>query len=243
MNLSRQRFLLNSRLLGCLLVALILGGCVTTGTDGPRRKAFSMESVIKTDIDTVLEFHVEGMRELLQQLMVKLYKRNPRELAKSPYGGTIEANVEILFNRITDFGFPGLYGRTGTEAMNLAVNEDYDGDRVFALVAGLTAMVMASYEYQVEFYLFDTVDPQKLYNSARNIEIAVWKIKNDRRANGELYLLTNSLSHEARNFSYERLFGKLIATQDNIAVIMADKQNRVLKKVLQNMATAVFLPI
>ncbi len=104
-------------------------------------------------------------------------------------------------------------------------------------------MVMAAYEYKTDFYLLDTVDEQKLYNSARNIEIAVWKLGHDVNTNGELFLYTNSLSGEPVNLSYERLFGKLIATQDNLALVIADKNNRVIKNVIQKMATAVFLPI
>jgi len=35
----------------------------------------------------------------------------------------------------------------------------------------------------------------------------------------------------------------LIATQDNMAIILANKKQRGIKKIIQNMATAVFLPI
>ena len=114
---------------------------------------------------------------------------------------------------------------------------------MFVFVIGLASMIMASYEYKTDFYMFDDVDPQKLYNSARNIEIAVWKIEHDRDENGDLFLYTNSLPGEETNLSYERLFGKLIALQDTMAVIMEEKTQRVIKKVLQRMATAIFLPI
>jgi hypothetical protein len=56
--------------------------------------------------------------------------------------------------------------------------------------------------------------------------------------------MSNSLANEEiRNLSYERIFGKLIATQDNIAIIIAGKKNRAIKTVIQRMATAIFLPI
>jgi len=231
-----------ARWFGCMLLLLSLGGCATAGGEGPPRKSFEFNSVAKSDLGSVIEFHVENMRQMLGRLMVKLYRRNPRELAKSETPD-IRTNMERLFGRIEDFDFPELQGRTGAEAIQLALSEDYTGDRVFAFMAGLTDMVMASYEYRDEFYLFDSVDPQKLYNGARNIEIAVWKIGHDRDSNGELFLLTNSRPGEIENLSYERLFGKLIATQDNLAEIMADKQNRIIKRVMQKMATAVFLPI
>jgi hypothetical protein len=105
-------------------------------------------------------------------------------------------------------------------------------------------MIMKSYNYKTKFYMIDSVDPQKLYNCARNIEIAMWKLSNDRDSKGELFLMSNALSEkEIINLSYERLFGKLIATQDNIAIIMAGKKNRTIKTVIQRMATAIFLPI
>ena len=53
----------------------------------------------------------------------------------------------------------------------------------------------------------------------------MWKLSNDRDSKGELFLMSNALSEkEIINLSYERLFGKLIATQDNIAIIMAEKR-------------------
>ena len=91
--------------------------------------------------------------------------------------------------------------------------------------------------------MFD-VDPQKLYNCARNIEIAVWKLEHNLDANDELFLYSNSQTDETiSNLSYERLFGKLIATQDNIATIIANKKNRTITSVMQRMASAIFLPI
>ena len=104
-------------------------------------------------------------------------------------------------------------------------------------------MIMKSYDYKSEFYIFDTIEPQKLYDCARNIEIAVWRLSNKVDSHGEPFLYSNSLPDEEVNLSYERLFGKLIATQDNIARIMAGKKQRTLKKVIQRMATAVFIPI
>lgn len=227
----------------CLILGLsLLTACAAIQADGPTRKPFKLESVIKSDIDTVVEINLEIVQDHLRRLMVKLYKRNPRELAKSRHN-TIPENIDRLFARTDDWTFPELDGKTGIAALYLTFDDAYQGDRVFALMAGMTSMLMASYDYKTEFYLFDNLDAQKLYNSARNIEIAMWKLSNTLDARGYPYLLTNSRIYEVPNLSYERLFGKLIATQDNLAVVIADKNNRVIKKVLQNMATAVFLPI
>ncbi|MEE9552055.1 MAG: hypothetical protein V3V89_03325 [Gammaproteobacteria bacterium] len=210
--------------------------------EGPGEKKFNIKSLAKSDIDTILDIHVQEARNHLQELMIKLYKRNPRELKKSKYK-TARENIVRVFDLEHEWNFPELEGKKGADAIQLAFDNSFEGDRVFSFIVGLTSMLMASYEYKTEFYLFDTVDPQKLYNSARNIEIAVWKIEHDMDMNGELFLYSNSLPGEVTNLSYERLFGKLIATQDMIAIIIADKTNRVIKKVFQSMATAVFFPI
>jgi len=104
-------------------------------------------------------------------------------------------------------------------------------------------MVLDSYNGQQEFYLMDELDPQKMHNAARNVEIAVWKLSNDKNTKGQLYLLSNEMSDAATNLSFERLFGKIIALQDSMAVIVSDATNRHIKNVIQSAASAVFMGI
>ena len=81
------------------------------------------------------------------------------------------------------------------------------------------------------------------YRLIRNIEIAIWRLSHYRDDKGELFLLTNGLNTQVINLSFERLFGKLVATQDTIAAIIAESSRRRIKNVIQRLATAVFLPI
>lgn len=209
----------------------------------PVQEGTGISQIAKSDIDNVLDVHIKQSKNLLRELMVKLYKRNPRELKKSELK-LIDEQLVRLFDLEHTWDFPEFEGKYDVELIRLTFNDDYKGDRVFAFIAGLMSMIMKSYNYQSEFYLFDTVEPQKLYNCARNIEIAVWKLSNNLDTNGQPFLYSNStLDEEVTNLSYERLFGKLIATQDNITTIMAEKNNRTVKTVIQRMATAVFLPI
>ena len=60
---------------------------------------------------------------------------------------------------------------------------------------------------------------------------------------GPLLLLSNEMSGPASNLSFEREFGKMIATQDTAAQVAAQRTNRTIRKVVQTLATAVFLPI
>jgi len=234
------------RLATILLLAalMIAGGCGhdSEKEEGPKKKSFSVKSLGKSDIDGVLDIHVQEIRSYLRLLMQKLYKRNPRELEKSRYPDA-DKNIARLFDEQHDWKFEELENRKSIDAIQLAFDQTYEGDRVFALMAGLTSMIMAAYGNKTDFYMLDKVDPQKLYNSARNIEIAVWKLEHDVDIGGQLYLYSNSLPGEESNLSYERLFGKIIATQDNIAIIVSGSTNRVIKKVIQELATAVFLPI
>ena len=117
------------------------------------------------------------------------------------------------------------------------------GDRVATFVVGLRSMIHNAYSNKTEFFFFDELDPQKLYNSARNIEIAVWRLSNVRDKRGQLLLVTNSMNTGIANLSFERLFGKLVATQDTIALIISESSRRRIKNVIQRLATAVFLPI
>jgi len=232
---------MNQKSLTVSITLLILLPACAQQLDNTRTRV-NVKSLAKTDIDNVLDIHVREARSYCRRLMIKLYKRNPRELKKSPVPD-INRNLRRIFDETHNWQFRELGNRKGVDAIYLTFDESFEGDRVFAFIAGLTSMIMASYDYQSDFYMFDTVDPQKLYNSARNIEIAVWKLGHDLNANGEPFLYSNSLPGEVTNLSYERLFGKMIATQDTIALVIAGRTNRVIRRVIQRMATAAFLPI
>jgi len=226
------------------LLVLFSGACSRESKpdQDPAETEFSAQSLAKGDIDNVLDIYVHEVRQLLRELMVKLYKRNPKQLKKSPFND-IDKNVSRVFDKHHDWSFRQLDYKESVDAIKMTFDDAYHGDRVFSFIVGLSSMLMASYGDKTDFYMLDDVDAQALYNSARNIEIAVWKLSNNRDKHGELFLYSNSLPGEETYLSYERLFGKLIANQDTIAIIMQSKNKRLIKKVFQKMATAVFLPI
>ena len=110
------------------------------------------------------------------------------------------------------------------------------------MIAGLGGMVLTAFDGRYESYMFDDIDPQRISNAARNVEIAVWKLSNARGADGALLLLSNEMGTPP-NLSFEREFGKMIGTLDLLSTIIAEKSNRTVVKVVQSMATAVFLPV
>jgi hypothetical protein len=112
-------------------------------------------------------------------------------------------------------------------------------------IAGMGAMLNAAFEEKTEFFMIDELDPQKLYNSARNLEIAAWKLANARDAAGLPLLFSNETGQAAQpaNLSFEREFGKMIGNLDLLSALIADKGHRTIARVAQSLATAVFLPV
>jgi len=221
-------------LVGSLAVLLVLTGCAASG-------AFEPGQLAKTDVDRVADAHRRDVFAHLRLIAEKLYRRNPREWKK---GGqpSMEAALARLFDASAAWRLPELGERRGTEAVLLALREDYRGDRVAAFVAGLGGMLHDAFNGKTEFFVMDDLDPQRLYNAARNLEIAAWKLAQARAGDGELLLLSNEIA-PVPNLSFEREFGKMIGNLDLLSRIVADKLNRAVVKVVQSMATAVFLPV
>lgn len=223
---------------------LVICACSTNpapGKQAARGSGLEPTQLGKSDMDRVSEAHLQDAMAALRGLADKLYKRNPKELKKGGWAKADDA-VERLFGKQHNWRFPELEGRYGTDAIALAFKADYRGDRVFALMAGLGGMTLTAFGDRYEFYMLDDIDAQRLYNAARNVEIAVWKLGHDRDGEGGLLLLSNEIGATA-NLSYEREFGKVIGNLDTLSHIVADKTNRTVVKVVQSMASAVFLPV
>ena len=227
-----------------LVLLLALSACSTNprpGKNASRGQGVEPTQLIKSDMDRVSEAHLQDVLSSLRLLTEKLYRRNPRELKKGGWAKAEDA-VDRLFGKQHNWRFPELEGRFGTDAMQLAFKADYAGDRVFALMAGLGSMTLSAFGDRYEFYLLNELNAQQLYNAARNVEIAAWKLANVKDGEGHALLLTNDTG-PVPNLSFEREFGKIIGNLDTLSRIMEDKTNRTVVKVVQSMASAVFLPV
>ena len=222
-----------NRLIFPMVCLILLSACSSS--------AVRLQNLAKSDINMVADSHIRQSNELLRTLIVKLYKRNPRELNKTP-GQTIAGRLAQIFADPASLQFKELEMRQSIDAILLSFDENYSGDRVFALGVGMRGMLYKAYSEQSELFLFDQLDAQKLYNSARNIEIIAWRLAHRRTSQGELFLLTNSIEKPV-NLSFERLFGKMIALQDMMATITADRTERTINKIVHSIASAVFLPV
>jgi len=217
----------------CLLL-IFSYGCSSSGD-------FHIKKLAKTDIDDVSEIHMQQALFLLKNLTEKLYKKNPSELKKNE-NQTIESRIDQIFKCPPDKNIAELDNKEGSEAILLGFEPEYKGDRIFAMMFGLYTMIHKSYNSKCELFIPDSLNEQSLYNSARNIEIFVWRLNTKLKEDGQPLILTNSLEGEVKNLSYERIFGKLISLQDTMALIVSYKTGRIIKEVVL-FAGMAFLPI
>ena len=229
-----------------LLLTLFLAGCANQDIqrkDGSHSaQAFSLSRLAKNDVDTFTEISQREMLRSLRLLTEKFYRRNPQEFRKSGFDSA-EAATARIFDQIPKWLESPLAQQNWEEYFGLTFLDGYTGDRVYAFMGALTGMIMASYNHQTRFFLPDELSAQKIYNSARNIEVAMWKLSHARTRNGGMFLVSNTLDGEAQNLSFEREFGKLIAMQDVLALLIEDKSNRSISRVIQGAASLAFLPI
>jgi hypothetical protein len=196
----------------------------------------------KTDFDRMADHEIRENIQSLRSLMIKLYKRNPVELKKST-SEDAEKMVNWVFNGNHDWNFEAINNVQGNEAIYLTFNEDFKGDRVLPFIVGIYTMLLKAHGGKKEFYLFDSIDPQLLYNASRNVEIAAWKLSNTKDASGRLFLVANEINAKENNLSFEREFGKIIGRTDFIAFTLSEKMERSITRIIQNLATGILIPI
>lgn len=234
------------------IVLLISFTCITACVNNPLYQknkvpelsdSSSINQLIKTDFDRMADMEYSNNVSSIRILMIKLYKRNPRELAKSTSN-----NAEKMAEYVFDSGhqhnwlFKEIHQKQDIAAIHLTFDADFQGDRVLAFIVGLHTMLAKAHENKTQFFLTDSLDPQRIYNVARNFEIAAWKLSNSLDNQGNLYLLSNEINEIDHNLSFEREFGKIIGRTDFFATALAEKSQRFISRVAQSLATAVFLP-
>ena len=222
------------------ILAPVLVACTDPpprGSGLPPPRPLGIDTLLKSDVDTIIELAMREELLLMRRLLWRLYRFNPDELAKTP-GATMFSRERQLFD---DGQVPTAEtgGRRGAAAIAAGLDDAYRGDRVFALVFGLKSMMLDSFGGDRHLYLTDSLDPQRIYNAARNLEVALIRLGADRSPTLRIEGKRPCDPHE----SVEHLFGRLIALQDLSALAAAESQQRVLKLILQTAASAVFLPV
>ncbi len=222
---------------------IFLCGCQAQQQNGPvKSQNFRLADMAKSDIDLVAEVSIRHSNKYLRELAEKLYRRNPSQVKGS---GTFEENLKESINRIfSKQRSQSFQKKRAADLIMLTFSENFQGDRIAAFISGIRDMQFDAYGGKEEFFLLDKFDPQKIYYLARNIEIASWRIRNKKQANGNLYLESVGVGKKGHtNASSERLFGKLISLHDHFAYVIAGTTNRTIKNVVQGLASAIFFPI
>ena len=228
-----------------LLLSLTISACATSEpiSNKPiplQNDRSSINQLVKNDMDRMADIEMRENTQSLRNLMIKLYKRNPHELQKST-SDSVDKMVDWVFEGDHDWKFEAIENMQGTDAIFLAFNSDYQGDRVLPFIVGLQTMLIKAHGGKSEHFLTDSIDPQHIYNVARNFEVAAWKLSTARDAQGNLYLITNQIG-DNNNLSFEREFGKMIGRTDLYAIALAEKSQRLISRVVQSLTTLLFLP-
>ena len=179
--------------------------------------------------------------ESLKILMIKFYKKNPNQLKKST-SDNAEKMTNWVFNGNHNWKFKRINNAQGVDALNQVFDDNFEGDRVLSLITGLYTMLIKAHGDKKEFYIFDSLDPQKIYNSSRNFEIIVWKLSSKKNNKGQLYLISNEIGSSQANLSFEREFGKIIGRTDYFAFTLSEKTERAVTRAIQSFTTGIFLP-
>lgn len=211
-----------------LLCALTCAGCKSTppvnGHVVPEAK-LTKGQLIQSDPNRMANLEIRNNLDTLYLLMDKLYKRNPSEWKKSNATSLEQAQSHVRNAIDKHTALPGLALRD-TKAMQLALDLQFKGDRVSTLIYGIGDMLITAHGGKRELYLIDGLDAQRVYNAARNIEIAMWLLARRKDNTGRPLLLSNALSEHEQNLSFERLFGAMIGRTDLVAEFTAEKYRR-----------------
>jgi len=231
-----------------LLIAplcLALGACgLLAPTPAPHGEVQGASSsgaeLAQSDVNRFATLGMRDNLDSLYRLLDKLYRRNPAEWKKTA------SSRELAIKRVRDAiearqSWPELQGRHDIQALSLALTPDFSGDRAAAFIYAAADMIIVAHGGKTRFYLIDGFDAQYLYNAARNVEIAAWILNNRKNPAGQPLLLSNDISDNERNISFEREFGKIIGRIDLLAEMTTEKYKRAGISYLQNLVGGSFL--
>lgn len=232
-----------------LLVALALvslAGCASRAptTRGQTQVApMTPAELAQSDVNRVATLGMRDNLDSLMRLADKLYKRNPAEWRKTSATSRDEALMKLRSTIDKRTSWPELQGQRDIAALSLALSPGFSGDRVGAFIVASADMLITAHGGRTSLYLINGLDPQYLYNAARNMESAVWLLASRRTATGQPLLLADEISGTQRNLSFEREFGKIISRLDLLAEVVSEKYRRSVISYVQNLVGGTFFQL
>lgn len=227
------------------IIIFLISSCGGPGlerNDSTQYDKGSFNQLGKFDFDRMADYEVRENFESLKKLMIKLYKRNPKELRKTSSDNAEHVANYFFSNPTHKWNIEEINFKRDFDAIYQTFDKDFEGDRVLSLIAGLYTMIVKAHGGKTEFYIIDSIEPQNLYNLARNIEIVVWMLSTKKNDKGKLFLLTNEKNENISNLSFEREFGKMIGRTDYFAYTLSEKTERVITRFIQGAVGTVLIP-
>ena len=229
-------------------LAALLSGCASeapTSRGEVKGQDFSANELLQSEGNRTAKNATLANQRSLLLLADKLYRRNPAEWRKSAATReTALAQLELAL--LSAQPWAPLAGQRDVAALSLALSPDFAGDRVAAFIVACADTIVTAHGGKREFYYLDGIDPQHLYNAARNMEIALWILNTRRDAQGQPLLLANEIGPDSRNLSFEREFGKIIGRLDLLASYATERYRRAVIGYVQGVVAApllAFLPV
>ena len=191
------------------------------------------KNLAKSDVDMITDIKIQKLNEYVKTLAIYLYEKNPQELAKTPQL-TMEHRLAQILEFPNSIGYEEIDYLQSTKAVELSFSKEYQNDRVFALMLGINSMLKSSYNNNTEMFVYHKLNPQALYNTARNLE----RINHRLRIEGQSADPLLNLDYTDEKRSAEDIISRMIAIQDIMATVVAEKNNRVINRVVYGTATA-----
>ena len=225
-------------------LAALLTGCASdapTSRGEVKGQDFNAAELLQSEGNRTAKNAMLANQRSLLLLADKLYRRNPAEWRKSAATReTALAQLELAL--LSAQPWAPLAGQRDVAALS----PDFAGDRVAAFIVACADTIVTAHGGKREFYYLDGIDPQHLYNAARNMEIALWILNTRRDAQGQPLLLANEIGPDSRNLSFEREFGKIIGRLDLLASYATERYRRAVIGYVQGVVAApllAFLPV
>lgn len=229
-----------------MVAGIMLTSCVNVpadGSSGPRNEAMSFDQFLQTDFNRTVTIAMRDNLDSLYRLQEKLYRRNPNQWRDAGHA-SLEAALAHGRDGIATAHPPGdLHGLQDIEILSVALDPDYQGDRVAAFIYGLADMVLTAHNNKSRFYASDVLDAKYIHNAARNVEIAAWLLGSRRDSYGNALLLANEITADVINISFEREFGQLVGRLDLVANLLDENMRRVGINYVQGLFFFSFLPV
>jgi hypothetical protein len=218
------------------LLAAILLPCVAACSalnSTERAQPYGNQEWLQSGANRMANLALRDNLESVRRVQLSLYRRNPREWRK--WAASQDEAIARTWNAAMEgTPSPQLRGAVGIDAIRLAFDPAFQGDRVSALVLGWTAMLRQANGNTWSQTMIDGVDAENAYRSARNVEISLWLISSRAGADGQPLLYATEIGERGRNLVVDRELSKVVARLDLMAAQADEKYRRAALDFSQN---------